>query len=109
MEEVLINNLSDSKDNDRNFRAVNVENVVWHTDLEDTSTIFNYAIESHTRLRGTEVVGFNDILRGDEVEYEGKKYTVVMVSRLGDFGLSETGKLPYELRVPPNLVNKIEK
>ena len=51
-------------------------------------------------------VGYNNILKGDKVTHEGKEYTVVMVSRLGDFGLSETGALPYTLRVSPKSVEK---
>lgn len=52
------------------------------------------------------IVGYNGILKGDEVMYEEKVYTVVMVSRLGHFGLSDTGKLPYTLCVSPSVVTK---
>ena len=57
-------------------------------------------------LRIGRIVGYNGILKGDKIEYEGKEYTVVMVSRMGDFGLSETGKLPYTVRVSPRDVKK---
>lgn len=53
------------------------------------------------------IIGFNGILKGEKVFYEDKEYTIVMVSRLGDFGLSETGELPYSLRVSPLKVTKI--
>lgn len=49
-------------------------------------------------------VGYNGILKGDQVTYKDEKYTVVMVSRLGHFGLSNTGKLPYTLSVLPKEV-----
>lgn len=48
-----------------------------------------------------QIVGYNGILKGDEVAYGGKVYTVVMVSRLGDFGISLTGELPYINRASP--------
>lgn len=54
-----------------------------------------------------EIVGYNGILKGDKVSYEDKQYTVVMVSRMGNFGLSETGKLPYTKRIIPKSVTKI--
>lgn len=52
------------------------------------------------------IVGYNGILEGDEVYYKGKKWSVVMVSRLGDFGLFRTGDLPYEVRVRPKEVTR---
>ena len=54
-----------------------------------------------------EVVGFNGILKGDTVLYNSEEYTVVMVSRMGDFGLSKTGELPYSIRVEPRGVTKV--
>lgn len=54
------------------------------------------------------IVGYNGIDIYDKVVYKGKEYTVVMVSRLGDFGLSDTGKLPYSIRVKPEEVRKVE-
>lgn len=51
-------------------------------------------------------IGYNGILKGDTVTHEGKEYTVVMVSRLGHFGLSNTGALPYTIRVSPTSVEK---
>lgn len=54
------------------------------------------------------IVGYNGILKGEKVLYEGKQYTIVMVSRLGDFGLSETGELPYITRVSPTKVTKVQ-
>lgn len=50
------------------------------------------------------IIGYNGILKGDKVKYQEKDYTVVMVSRLGHFGLSETGELPYTIRVYPKEV-----
>lgn len=52
-------------------------------------------------------IGYNGFLKGEKVNYKDKQYTIVMVSRLGDFGLSETGELPYILRVSPKEVTKI--
>lgn len=48
-----------------------------------------------------QIVGYNGILKGDEVKYGSKTYKIVMVSRLGDFGISFDGKLPYINRVSP--------
>ena len=67
-------------------------------------TIAFKAVDDTGELHRT--IGYNGILRGDKVTYEEKEYTVVMVSRLGDFGLSETGALPYTLRVSPTSVEK---
>lgn len=55
---------------------------------------------------GSAIVGLNGIVKGDEVRWNGKQYTVVMTSRLGHLGLSQTGKLPYTLTVCPNEVTK---
>lgn len=55
---------------------------------------------------GSVIVGLNGIVKGDEVKCNEKQYTVVMTSRLGHIGLSETGKLPYTLSVSPNEVTK---
>lgn len=53
------------------------------------------------------IVGYNGILKGDKVIYQKKEYTVVMVSRLGHFGLSDTGELPYTICASPSDVEKI--
>jgi len=60
--------------------------------------------EIHGEFRRWIRVGYNGILKGERVFYDGDEYTVVMVSRLGHFGLSKTGKLPYTERVSPNEV-----
>lgn len=55
------------------------------------------------------VIGYNGILKGDKVFYKGKEYTVVMISRLGHIGLSETGHLPYtEVAFPKELTTVSE-
>lgn len=77
--------------------------IEWHEANENKQGITMIAFEDlgkHIPNAGR-IVGYNGILKGDKVLYEGKPYTVVMVSRLGDFGLSETGKLPYTKRVLP--------
>ncbi|MDA1614199.1 hypothetical protein PDK26_23585 [Bacillus cereus] len=53
------------------------------------------------------IIGYNGIMKGDKVLFENNEYTIVMVSRLGHFGLSETGKLPYTKCVLPNEVIKL--
>jgi hypothetical protein len=50
------------------------------------------------------IIGYNGILKGDKVKYQDVEYTVVMVSRMGHFGLSDTGQLPYTKSVYPNEV-----
>ncbi|MEJ1517343.1 hypothetical protein R3O67_29465 [Bacillus cereus] len=55
------------------------------------------------------IVGYNGILKGDEVKYGYKTYKIVMVSRLGDFGISLDGKLPYINRVSPISVTLLKK
>ena len=73
---------------------------------EGIKTIAVTAIDSHGKYH--RIVGYNGILKDDKVLYEGKEYTVVMVSRLGHMGLSETGVLPYTLSVYPNELKKLE-
>ncbi|HEK9103306.1 TPA: hypothetical protein SUB30_004780 [Bacillus pseudomycoides] len=77
-----------------------MENVVWFEANEN-----NDGIETLAMLEGR-IVGYNGILKDEKVIYKDNQYTVVMVSRLGDFGLSETGELPYTLRVSPRYVIK---
>lgn len=82
-----------------------LKDVVWYPSSENEDGIETIAFSElgkHTPTVGR-IVGFNGVLKGDSVIYkkDKKKYTVVMVSRLGDFGLSETGELPYTLRVSP--------
>ena len=55
----------------------------------------------------SQICGWNGVLEGDWVWHNSKEYRVVMSSRLGDFGLSYNGKLPYEIRVSPNEVLKV--
>lgn len=61
-------------------------------------------IEIDEESKTGKIVGYNGICVGENVKYEGEKYTVVMVSTMGDFGLSKTGKLPYSIRVSPKEV-----
>ena len=66
-------------------------------------TIAFEPIGKHGELHKT--IGYNGILKGDKVNYKQKTYTVVMVSRLGHMGLSETGELLYTETVYPNEVS----
>lgn len=80
------------------FNWVEVEN--------NEKGIFTIAIEENRH----NYVGFNGILKGDRVVYkeDGKEYIITMVSKLGRFGLSETGKLPCTILTPPMSVYKRE-
>lgn len=95
------------------YRKYILENVKWHTESDNSDGIFNVALETiddnNGRTPRVDLVGYNDILRGDEVEYESKTYLVVMISRMGDMGLSLTGDLPYSIRVNPSKLKKIKK
>jgi len=85
-----------------------LENVQWFEVSENkdgVETIGMTQIDKQLNLGRT--VGYNGILKGEKVSYEGKDYTVVVVSRLGYFGLSETGELPYTLTARPDEVIKI--
>ncbi|MGR9634834.1 hypothetical protein ACU82A_26015 [Bacillus cereus] len=88
-------------------------NIEWHGAEENKDGIKTIAmIELDKKSKGirmygyNRIVGYNGIIKGDKVLYKGEEYTVVMVSRLGDFGLSKTGELPYILRVSPKDVVK---
>jgi hypothetical protein len=78
----------------------------WHEANENEDGIATIALEE---TKFPHNIGYNGILKGDIVQFGEKEYTIVMVSRLGYFGLSETGKLPYELTVKPNAVTKVFK
>lgn len=86
-----------------------MENVIWEKLDKNDLGIQAIAFKDLGRIIPNvgKIVGYNGILQGDTVKYEGRNYTVVMVSRLGDFGLSETGKLPYIMRVLPSKVEKV--
>lgn len=90
-----------------------MENIEWKEAVQDEGTIKDgvktIAFKNFGKVFPNvgEIVGYNGILRGDLVINEGKKYTVVMVSRMGDFGLSETGILPYIKRTIPKNVTKV--
>lgn len=81
----------------------------WYEVDENEEGIKNIAfqLEGFAFGKVQRTVGYNGILKGEKVTYEGKPYTIVMVSRLGDFGLSETGELPYIIRVHPTEVEKV--
>ncbi|MGH0421929.1 hypothetical protein [Bacillus cytotoxicus] len=83
-----------------------MENIEWHEAYENEDGVKTVAIKRQKGNGGSRIVGYNGILKRDKVKYKGKIYTVVMVSRLGSFGLSETGGLPYVLRVSPSDVIK---
>lgn len=91
------------------MREVILQNVKWYDEDPTDDGIYKSAIESidyEYCVREVQV-GYNDILLGDYVIKDGERMRVVMVSRLGDFGLSSTGDLPYTIRVFPNEVTKI--
>jgi hypothetical protein len=88
-------------------------NITWENVIQDEQTITNGIKTIGFKDLGKvipnvgEMVGYNGILKGDSVMYDGERYTVVMVSRMGDFGLSKTGKLPYIIRVVPKKVTRV--
>ncbi|MCK1999861.1 hypothetical protein MZM54_00505 [[Brevibacterium] frigoritolerans] len=82
-----------------------MSHIEWYEASENNDGVKTLAMsEIDKELNLGRIVGYNGILKGDTVVYKGKEYTVVMVSRLGHFGLSETGKLPYTLCVRPDEV-----
>lgn len=84
-----------------------MDNITWHKVDEKDKGILSIAMTPiYEKLDYQKIVGYNGILKGDTVIYKDKEYTVVMVSRLGHFGLSETDKLPYKLCVRPDEVVK---
>lgn len=80
-----------------------MKNVEWHEASENEHGIETIAFKDLGKdfPNVGKIVGYNGILWGDEVVYGSKVYTVVMVSRMGDFGISLTGDLPYINRVSP--------
>lgn len=88
---------------------VEMNNIEWYEASENNFGIETIAFEYLGKdIPGYgKIIGYNEILKGDKVIYKNKEYTIVMVSRMGDFGLSETGELPYALRVIPTDVNKV--
>lgn len=86
-----------------------MENAQWFEASENNDGVKTLAmINIDKKLNVGRIVGYNGILKGEKVRYEGKEYTVVVVSRMGYFGLSETGKLPYTVTVRPDEVEKVE-
>lgn len=82
--------------------------VVWEEAMPNNDGIVTIAIEKNRFFEGhTQIVGYNDITKGDTVMYNGEEWTVVMVSRLGHIGLSKTGKLPYTQTAMPTELTKI--
>lgn len=85
-----------------------MEEVEWFkADKSDDGieTIGFIDIDEKTRIG--RIVGYNGICIGEKVRYKNKKYTVVMASRMGDFGLSKSGELHYDIRVSPKDVELI--
>lgn len=85
-----------------------MEDIKWYEadDNENGIEIIGFA-DIDKKLNVGRIVGYNNIIVGDKVIYKGREYTVVMASRMGDFGLSLTGELPYEIRVEPKEVKKV--
>lgn len=78
------------------------DNIKWEQACSNTQGITTIAYEDvDPKLGVYRTMGYNGILLGDKVLFGKDTYTVVMVSRLGDFGLSTTGELPYVMRVSP--------
>ena len=95
------------------FRDVNRDTLEWEDiEVQEPYGIYNVAwhqpYPNPKRQAHWEHAGYNDMLRGDKVMYNEIEYTIVMVSRMGDFGLSETGYLPYSIRVCPKEVVKFQ-
>lgn len=87
-------------------------NITWHQASKNNEGIKSIAFEDlgKTIPNVGKIVGYNGILKGNKVinKNDNKEYRVVMVSRMGDFGLSETGQLPYSLRVSPTDVSLVQ-
>lgn len=83
-------------------------NVEWLEAYPKANGIETIALQDMGRstINSGRIVGYNSILKGDKAVYKDKEYTIVMVSRLGYFGLSETGQLPYTETAYPNEVIK---
>lgn len=85
---------------------MNMDNVEWFEASENSNGIVSIAMtEIDKEIHLGRIVGYNGILKGEKVIYKDNEYTVVMTSRLGHFGLSETGKLPYTICASPNEVS----
>lgn len=93
---------------DEGFHWVNTLDAEWE-EVKDHEFITSIAIKKYAMGQSIteKIVGYNNILIGESVSYNDSIYTVVMVSRLGDFGLSRTGELPYEKRIEPHKVFKV--
>ena len=88
------------------------EDIIWKQEEldEDTGIYSSGLIKDPYYNTDTFVqVGYNGIVKGDLVEYQGEVYCIVQVSRMGTFGLSKTGDLPYTEVVKPKEVKVIEK
>lgn len=85
-----------------------MDNIEWFKASKNNDGIKTFAMTNiDTSCNVGRIVGYNGILKGDKVTYEGIEYTVVVVSRLGYFGLSETGELPYTVTARPDEVYKL--
>lgn len=83
--------------------------VEWEKAIENKHGIETIAIETGRYFEThQQIVGYNGILKGDNVLYNDEEYTVVMVSRLGHMGLSKTGALPYTEQSYPTELTKVE-
>lgn len=88
-------------------RGIHMENIVWEEAKQNECSIEN-GIQTMAFNKRDQIIGYNGIVIGDKVKYKDKEYTVVMASTMGDFGLSETGKLPYIMRISPSEVEKVQ-
>jgi len=77
----------------------------WYEANENEDGISTIALE---QCEFPHIIGYNGILKGDKVKFQGVDFTVVVVSRMGYFGLSKTGGLPYTLTVTPAQLDTIE-
>lgn len=87
-----------------------MNNVEWLEAHPQVNGIETIALQDMYRstINSGRIVGYNGILKGDKVVYKDKECFVVMVSRLGHFGLSLTGRLPYTETVYPGEVIKVQ-
>ncbi|QHW35730.1 hypothetical protein GZH47_33090 (plasmid) [Paenibacillus rhizovicinus] len=70
--------------------------------------IFNIAHKwTSQHLMQPDLYGYNNMTKGEKVIFKNDLWTIVMVSRMGDFGLSQTGELPYSIRVRPDECSKV--
>lgn len=87
-----------------------IKEIMWEEYIDEELGIFNAGYEVIRHGNYGEIYqnyGYNDMSKGDLVSCNNEEYTIVMVSRMGDFGLSKTGSLPYSIRVAPNKCTKL--